>query len=199
MTIDELYQISDKFAKVFGRSLWDFLEKWTGFDILSFENYLDQTQGSTYSSEKSLKEIVSEQFGQEGAELVLKCIKLGNFQNICTSIGSKAIPGQRKYLGTTYSKILIPVAVRADKNTKPIQLKEIEGYVLGCLAVNKNGDRWNLQHLPSGLVAGKYSCSAKEAIGKMKLALSFDTIDQVIPNGDCLEKLKELQFSSENL
>lgn len=194
MTIDELYQISDKFAKVFGRSLWDFLDWWTGFDILSFENYL-QTQGSTYSS---LKENVSERFGQEGVELVLECIDLGNFQKICTAIGSKAIPGQKKYLGTTYSKILVPVAVK-ENSQKPIQLKEIEGYVLGCLAVNKNGDQWNLQHLPSGLVAGKYSCSAKEAIGKMKIALSFDTIDQVIPNGDCVEKLKNLQFSSENL
>lgn len=195
MTIDELYEISDKFAEVFGRSMWNFQDKWTGFDILSFENYVE---GSTYSSGKSLKENVSERFGQEGVELVLKCIELGNFQKICTSIGSKAIPGQKKYLGTTYSKILVPVAVKTNSQ-KPIQLKEIEGYVLGCLAVNKNGDQWNLQHLPSGLVAGKYSCSAKEAIGKMKIALSFDTLDQVIPNGDCVEKLKNLQFSSENL
>ena len=196
MTIDELYEISDKFSEVFGRSLWDFLGKWTGFDILSFENYIEK---DTYISEKSLKEIVFERFGQEGVELVLECIDLGNFQKICTAIGSKAIPGQKKYLGTTYSKILVPVAVRADKNTKPIQLKEIEGYVLGCLAVNKNGYLWNLQHLPSGLIAGKYSCGAKEAIGKMKIALSFDTIDPVIPSGDCVEKLKNLQFSSENL
>lgn len=194
MTIDELYQISDKFAEVFGKSLWDFQHECTGFDIFSFEYYLVGNE----SSEKSLKQIVSEQFGQEGVELVLKCIDLGNFQKICTSIGSKAIPGQKKYLGTTYSKILVPVAVRADKKTKPIQLKEIEGYVLGCLAVNKNGDLWNLQHLPSGLVAGKYSCSAKEAIGKMKIAIGFDTIDQVTPSRDCVEKLKNLQFSSEN-
>jgi hypothetical protein len=192
MTIDELYETAEKFESVFQTSLWDFLEKWTGFDILSFENYLE---GSTCSS---LKEIVSEQFGQEGVELVLKCIELGNFQKICTSIGSEVIPGQKKYLGTTYSKILVPVAVKTN-GQKPIQLKEIEGYVLGCLAVNKNRDQWYLQHLPSGLVAGKYSCSAKEAIGKMKIALSFDTIDQVIPNKDCVEKLKNLQFSSENL
>ncbi len=194
MTIDELYEISDKFAEVFGRSLWDFLGKWARFDIFSFENYVVGNE----SYNKSLKEIVSEQFGQEGVELVLKCIELGNFQKICTSIGSEVIPGQKKYLGTTYSKILVPVVVKTN-GQKPIQLKEIEGYVLGCLAVNKNGDQWYLQHLPSGLVAGKYSCSAKEAIGKMKIALSFDTIDQVIPNGDCVEKLKNLQFSSENL
>ena len=192
MSIDELYQISDKFLELFGKSLWDFLDKWTGFDILSFENYIEK---DTYISEKSLKEIVFERFGQEGVELVLKCIDLGNFQKICTSIGSKVVSCQKKYLGTTYSVILVPVAVKTNSH-KPIQLKEIEGYVLGCLAVNKNGDQWNLQHLPSGLIAGKYSCSAKEAIGKMKIALSFDTIDQVIPSGDCVEKLKELQFSS---
>ena len=195
MSIDELYEISDKFSEVFGKSLWDFLDKWAGFDILTFENYIEK---DTYISEKSLKEIVFERFGQEGVELVLKCIDLGSFQKICTSIGSKVVSGQKKYLGTTYSVILVPVAVKTNSH-KPIQLKEIEGYVLGCLAVNKNGDLWNLQHLPSGLIAGKYSCSAKEAIGKMKIALSFDTIDQVIPNGDCVEKLKNLQFSSENL
>ena len=187
MTYDQLNTINEKFQAIFGVSVWRYLDEFTGFNIIFFENEKcpDILDGM------STKQYVRDKWGKEAVELVETCLDLGSYSSINSKLEYRIVKQNKKlYMGAIKCVIELPIYVRSRYN-EPFIGEEFDAYVVGPFAAIKK-QQWSIIHLPSKMSCGIGFDTIKEAIQFMNDAAKLDGIDKFPLSNGTVKELYEL-------